>query len=70
MEACLTRLETRLDAADPANLLRKGFVMVRGPDGRPLRKVAGALAGEMLQVRLADGRIDCEIKKVVYEEKQ
>lgn len=70
MEACLTRLEARLDAADPANLLRKGFVMVLGPDGRPLRKVAGALAGEMLQVRLADGRIDCEIKKVVYEGKQ
>lgn len=64
MESVLDRLESRLDAADPRRLLERGFVMVLGSDGRPLRNASLCVPGDSLQIRLADGSIGCEIKTV------
>lgn len=64
MESVIDALAARVEAADPRRLLERGFVMVLGNDGRPLRNTGGSMVGDSLQVRLADGTLNCEIKSV------
>lgn len=60
----LDNLACRLDAADPLRLLEKGYVVVLGPDGRPLRSVDKARGGDRLAVLLRDGRIEASVTDI------
>ena len=44
----------RLDALSPLGVLRRGYAIARGPDGRVLRAAAQARPGDTVDVRLGD----------------
>lgn len=46
-----------LDALDPARVLRRGYAVVRGPDGTVLRAPGDAGPGDVLDVTLARGHL-------------
>ena len=54
----LSQRQDLLRALSPQRLLQRGFALVRQADGRLLRSVQEIRAGDVLQVELADGRID------------
>ena len=61
------QLQHRLDvlaALSPQRLLERGFALAHTSDGRLLRSVEQANAGERLQLTLSDGRIDAVIEDV------
>ena len=55
------RLEL-LEALSPERLLQRGFALVRATDGRLVRSVQGMQPGDLLQLELADGRIDAVVQ--------
>ena len=58
-----------LRLSDPALPLTRGYSLtVRQEDGRPLRSVAGCVAGEIIETRLADGRLISRVKEVSPDE--
>ncbi|MQS10013.1 exodeoxyribonuclease VII large subunit, partial [Streptomyces alkaliphilus] len=56
-EAELTHTAARVVALSPAATLRRGYAVLRRPDGSVLRSAAEAGAGEELRARLADGEL-------------
>jgi exodeoxyribonuclease VII large subunit len=44
--------------------MRRGYGVVRRADGRLLRGVAGVRAGDAVEVRLADGALDADVRGV------
>jgi exodeoxyribonuclease VII large subunit len=42
-------------------VLDRGFALVRGPDGHPVRSVATARAGTLLDIEVADGRFGAAV---------
>ncbi|HEX4017403.1 MAG TPA: exodeoxyribonuclease VII large subunit [Frankiaceae bacterium] len=52
-------------ALSPAATLARGYAVVQQQDGTVLRDAATVSGGERLAVRLADGRLDVEVVKVV-----
>ncbi|RYC31268.1 hypothetical protein D3273_14210 [Lichenibacterium minor] len=56
-EAALDRALATLDGADPANILRRGFVLVMDGQGHLITSVAAATAAVDLVLSLADGMI-------------
>ena len=53
----LTGLGHRLDALSPLATLRRGYAIVSRPDGRLVSLAAEVSPGDMLAVRLQDGRV-------------
>jgi exodeoxyribonuclease VII large subunit len=53
--ARLAGLEQRLVALNPEAILRRGYALVRLPDGRLVRSVRQAIPGDALQVHVSDG---------------
>lgn len=53
---------------DPAQVIRRGFALVRGDRGKIIKSVAGLAAGRSVDVTLRDGRLRTEIKEIVREE--
>jgi exodeoxyribonuclease VII large subunit len=51
----LAVLAERLRGLDPANPLRRGFVLALGPDGRPVTRAQALPSGAGLSLRWADG---------------
>jgi exodeoxyribonuclease VII large subunit len=43
------------------SVLDRGFALVRGPDGHPVRSVAAARAGTLLDIEVADGRFGAAV---------
>jgi exodeoxyribonuclease VII large subunit len=58
------RLREALDALNPAAVLARGFSFVRTPDGRIVRNSEQVSAGEMLEVILGRGGLDCRVEKI------
>lgn len=56
-------LEKRLEASDPRRLLARGYALVSGPEGEPLRSVSGLKIGHRFLARLADGMIEGVVEK-------
>jgi exodeoxyribonuclease VII large subunit len=56
----LDALDARRTSLDPANVLRRGFAIVRGPEGKLVSKVGDAKPGDRLDIRLADGHLHVE----------
>ena len=63
-DATLDRLALRRDALDPDRLLRRGWSVTRGPDGRVIRTVGEAPAGTELRTRVADGTLVTTVSDV------
>jgi len=51
----------QLDAMSYRRVLRRGFSVTRGRAGRILRAASEALAGEMIETELADGRLSSKV---------
>ena len=60
--AALDLLEMRIRTTDPREVLRRGFALVTGPDGRVLHGAAGAAAGDGLSVLFADGTLHTRVE--------
>ena len=46
------------------SVLQRGFVIVRGADGRALREAASVQAGDRMELEFRDGRVDAEANSV------
>jgi len=56
-------LEAELRALGPADILRRGYAIVRkGPDGPVLTSAADTAPGDQLDITLADGRVEAETR--------
>jgi exodeoxyribonuclease VII large subunit len=55
--ATLARAGQVLNALSYHGVLRRGFALVRGPEGRPLRAAAAVAPGARLDLEFADGRV-------------
>lgn len=53
----LLALWKRLQAASPASVLNRGFVIVRDEQGRPVMRRAGVAPGQRLEAEFADGKL-------------
>ena len=51
----------RLSALNPLAVLQRGYAIVRGPDGKTLRSVAGLAEGDAVTARLADGEFAARV---------
>lgn len=49
-----------LSALSYTSVLRRGFALVRDGDGRPVRRAAEIVAGQRIDIELADGRVAAE----------
>lgn len=64
LSAQLETWEARLDAASPQQALERGFALVRGKDGRLLRRAADVAEGDTLSIRLAEGQVDSVVAAI------
>ena len=53
-----------LESLSPLTVMRRGFAAVRHPGGAPVRGVAEVRQGDMLNLRLADGELDAQVRRV------
>jgi len=60
----LQAMAERLQAQDPARVLRRGYAWVESLDGRPVLGVAGLRQGQALRAVWADGRAEAEVLRV------
>jgi exodeoxyribonuclease VII large subunit len=60
----IQRQDSRLDALNPLNVLRRGFAAVFQADGGPLTSIEQIAAGQAVSVRLADGRFDAQVTAI------
>jgi exodeoxyribonuclease VII large subunit len=59
--ARLLSLEQRLGSLNPIGILERGFAVITQPDGTVIRKVAQAVPGEQLNLRVSDGSFSAEV---------
>lgn len=62
--AKLAELTASIDALNPMRVISRGYAAVWDADGRLVKTVSDASAGESLTLRLSDGEIDAEITSV------
>ena len=60
----LAAAEARLQAHDPARVLRRGYAWVQSLDGRPVVSVAGLRAGQAVKAIWADGTAEAELLRI------
>ena len=56
----LSAIATSLDALSPLKVLARGYAIVQKGENI-VRSVAELTPGDMLQLQLADGQIDCQV---------
>ena len=59
--ARLLSLEQRLSSLNPIGILERGYAVITQPDGTVIRKVAQAVPGEQLNLRVSDGSFSAEV---------
>ena len=59
-----------LEALSPQRLLRRGFALVRAPNGQLLRSIKQIGSGDPFQVELADGRLQAQVTDVTPAQNQ
>lgn len=67
ISALLSRLdvlESRIAAADPRNILKRGYVLPLDGNGRTLKSVKALREGDSLTLMFADGTLRCRIEAV------
>jgi exodeoxyribonuclease VII large subunit len=58
-------LAARLDALSPLKVLGRGYAVAHNADGVPLRSVKQAAVGDVLDIRLSDGRIKSCVEGII-----
>ena len=61
MESALALLEQRIKAADPRNILSRGYSLVTDDKGVVLSSAAGLRSGQRLRILFADGSVSAEV---------
>lgn len=64
----LGRLGEKMDALSPLSTLSRGYAVPLDDDGRVLRKTSDFLPGESFRLRVLDGRVEAETKRIEREE--
>jgi len=64
MEAKVENLAVRIKAADPRNILSRGYTLTVGADGKVIRKASEMKAGEVLRVMFPDGVVETVVSKI------
>ena len=60
----LERIHDRLEALSVQSVLDRGFTMVCGPGGHPVKSVEELSGGDAVEVRFRDGTADAEIRTI------
>jgi exodeoxyribonuclease VII large subunit len=60
----LAAAAARLQAHDPARVLKRGYAWVQTLDGRPLSSVVGLRAGQVVRATWADGTAEAELLRI------
>ena len=60
-EERVSRLETRIAAANPRLLMERGYTLVTGPSGALLRSASGVVPGDTIKVLFPDGILNCTV---------
>ena len=68
LEAQVDKLELRLKAGDPRNILRRGYSLVLDEKGVRIHSASGRRKGDHIRVRFADGTLETEVTEVRHEE--
>ena len=55
----------KLDALSPLKVLARGYSVVRDAEGAPVKSVEQVSAGDMIQITLTDGVLDCRVEDKV-----
>ena len=63
-ESSLELLRTRIEAADPRSILKRGYALATDADGVVLKGVGGRVSGDKVSVMFADGSMDCVVENV------
>ena len=63
----LNRAATRLEALSPLAVLSRGYAIAYSADGRVIRSAAETAPGQPVRVRLGQGSLEAEVKKVDSE---
>ena len=63
-ESSLELLRTRIEAADPRSILKRGYALATDADGVVLKGVGGRISGDKVSVMFADGAMDCVVENV------
>ena len=61
LDAAVSRLETRITAANPRLLLERGYTLVTNDKGTILKRAADAAAGDRIKVLYKDGTLNCTV---------
>jgi exodeoxyribonuclease VII large subunit len=56
-------LAGQLGALSPVAILERGYAIVRGADGRVVRRASDVASGDPVQVRLGEGALDCTVER-------
>lgn len=56
-----------LEALNPQAILRRGYAIVRGADGKSLRSIQGLSSGGIVDIKLADGRFRANVDNISKE---
>ena len=65
----LAQISAKLEALSPLAILSRGYAVASGADGHVLKTVHDVAAGEMVDVRLPDGRISARVENI-YTDKE
>jgi exonuclease VII large subunit len=57
-----------MDALSPLSTLRRGYAVPLEPGGRVLRRTDDFIPGTAFQLRVVDGRIECEARSAQKED--
>jgi exodeoxyribonuclease VII large subunit len=60
----LAAAEARLQAHDPARVLKRGYAWVQSLDGRPVVSVSGLRTGQAVRATWADGSAEAELLRI------
>jgi exodeoxyribonuclease VII large subunit len=60
----LAATEARLQAHDPARVLKRGYAWVQSLDGRPVVSVSGLRTGQAVRATWADGSAEAELLRI------
>ena len=61
MNSKLDVLAARIRAADPRNILSRGYVLPADGNGHVLKSVSGVQKGDRIRLLFSDGSLDCEV---------
>lgn len=64
MESVVENLRTRILAADPRNILSRGYTLTLGEDGKVVRSVGSLKEGERMGIMFPDGTIEAIVVTV------